>query len=88
MKRIYAPGMDTNRAENLAAGSNDADISALPERCQEKASIVDRLMDVPVVSDGASVSPEWDDAMARRLQGKLADAMRGMIENPPERRSA
>jgi hypothetical protein len=45
-------------------------------------------MDIPVVSDGASVSPEWDAAMARRLQGKLADAMRGMIENPPERRSA
>ncbi len=81
--------METNRAENLAAGPNDADISALLDRLQETASIVDRLMDLPVVPDGdASVSPEWDAAMARRLQGKLAEAMRGMIENPPGRRSA
>lgn len=82
-------GMETHRADIPAVGSSDADISALIDRFQETASIVDRLMDVPVVPDAdASGSPEWDAAMARRLQGRLADAMRGMIEHPPGKRSA
>ena len=82
-------GMQTNRADIPAAGSNEADVSALLDHFHETASIVDQLMDVPIVPDeDASDSPEWDAAMARRLQGRLADAMRGMIEHPPERRGA
>ena len=80
--------METNRADTLADGPYEADISVLLDRFDERASIVDRLMDIPVVSSEMSASPEWDAAMARRLQGKLAEAMRGMIENSPERRSA
>ena len=47
-------------------------------------SIVDQLLDLPAVPDADAPGPhEWEAAMARHLQGRLAEAMRDLIEHPP-----
>ena len=78
--------MKTNQPKTRDEDIHDAQIGALLERAED-ASIVDRLMDMPP-SDGGTGLTEWDVAVARRLQAMLAQTMRAMIEDEPERRRA
>lgn len=48
-------------------------------------SIVDRLFDMP--AEEAEVS-EWDAAVSRRLERNIADMMRAVLRDEPEKRSA
>jgi hypothetical protein len=78
--------MDENRT-NFARAGFDAQVGALLDRVQEQASIVDSLMAMPLA--GESDAPrEWNTAVTRRLERRLADAMRVIIEGEPEKKSA
>lgn len=59
--------------------TGDSAISALFSRACDGVSIVDQLMDMASTPD-VSVSPQWDAAVKRRLERKLADAMRAVID--------
>lgn len=59
--------------------SGDSAISALFSRACEGVSIVDQLMDMASTAE-ETVSPQWDAALKRRLERKLADAMRAVID--------
>lgn len=59
--------------------SGDSAISALFSRACEGVSIVDQLMDMASTEE-ETVSPQWDAAVKRRLERKLADAMRAVID--------
>lgn len=76
--------MTTN--QHAYAPSSDAQITALLGRIGAHCSIVDELMSMP--ASEAAIGSEWDRAVARRLERKLADAMRGAIEGDAQRRSA
>ena len=57
------------------------------DRIHELASIVDSLMAMPLPGED-DAAPEWDAAVTRRLERRLADTMRAIIEpDEPERRS-
>ena len=89
MKRVYARCMDTNRHSPDPHNRSDSQIGALLDRIEESTSIVDRLMAMPATAgDGASEAPEWEAAVARRLQDRLAQTMRDMIDGGPERKRA
>jgi len=78
--------MDSNRTKSARAGF-DAQVGALLDRVQEQASIVDSLMAMPL--PGEDDAPrEWNTAVTRRLERRLADAMRVIIEGEPEKKSA
>jgi hypothetical protein len=63
-------------------------VGALLERVRESTSIVDSLMAMPLPGEGEA-APEWDPAAARRLEQRLVDAMRAVLDPAsPERRSA
>jgi hypothetical protein len=79
--------METNRTKTNPQSGFDAQVGALLDRIHESASIVDSLMAMPRGDDDAA--PEWDAAVTRRLERRLAETMRAIIEpGEPERRSA
>lgn len=79
--------MDTNRSKSYHSGF-DAQVGALLDRAHESASFVDSLMAMPLPVDDEA-APEWNVAVMRRLERRLADAMRAVIEpDEPQRRSA
>lgn len=88
MKCGYVRRMETNRTKTHPQSGFDAQVGALLYRVHESASIVDSLMAMPLPGQDDAV-PEWNAAVTRRLERRLADAMRAFIEpNEPERRSA
>lgn len=84
------PAMETNRQNTTTKASGfDAQVGALLDRVQETASFVDSLMEMPVPTGSqGSGSSEWDAAVARRLESRLARTMRALIEKEPERKTA
>jgi len=81
--------MGQNRQDSIPPSDPDRQIGSLLDLIREKNSIVDRLMDIPpTLSDGASDAPEWDAAVIRRLEARLAATMREIIEPETERKSA
>jgi hypothetical protein len=81
MKSVYAAGMDTNRTPATQSGF-DRQVGALLDRAHESGSIVDSLMAMPL-PDGEDAPREWNSAVTRRLERRLADAMRVIIEGEP-----
>ena len=80
--------METNRTKTNPQSGFDAQVGALLDRIHESASIVDSLMAMPLPDEDNS-APEWDAAVTRRLERRLAETMRAIIEpGQPERRSA
>ena len=80
--------METNRTKTHPQSGFDAQVGALLDRIHESASIIDSLMAMPL-PDKDDVAPEWDAAVTRRLERRLAETMRAIIEpGQPERRSA
>ena len=87
MKRGYERRMGTNRTTPPPSGF-DAQVGALLDRVHESSSIVDSLMAMPL-PDQSGAAPEWDAAVTRRLERRLADAMRSILESHAwERKSA
>ena len=78
--------MDTNRTKSYHSGF-DAQVGALLDRVQEQVSIVDRMMAMPLPAEN-DAPREWNTAVTRRLERRLADAMRVIIEGEPEKKSA
>lgn len=76
-----------NRPDIQPKSGFEAQVGALLDRVHESASIIDSLMAMPL--PGENDAPEWNAAVTRRLERRLADAMRAVIE-PVEagRRSA
>ena len=69
-----------------------ADTAAAPEieallSLSQTSSIVDRLLALPDLNDQSAASAEWQRAVSKRLQSRLADTMRTMIDTS-ERRDA
>lgn len=87
MKRGYGRRMEKNRTRPYPESGFDAQVGALLDRVHESASFVDSLMAMPLPGE-KEFAPEWDAAVARRLEARLANAMRALIEDGPERRSA
>ena len=81
-------GMEQNRPDAHSPSSFDAQIGVLLDHVQDQTSIVDRLMAMPAPAGEGREAHEWDAAVARRLERRLAAKMREMIETKPERRSA
>jgi hypothetical protein len=81
-------GMEQNRHNVDPSSSFDAQIGALFDHVQDQVSIVDRLLAMPLPPGEDREAPEWDAAVARRLERKLATTMRQIIEAEPERRRA
>jgi hypothetical protein len=79
MKRSYVRRMDTNRTRTDRPSGFDAQVGALLDRIHEQASIVDSLMAMPLPGESGS-APEWDAAVTRRLERRLADAMRAVLD--------
>lgn len=88
MKRGYIRHMEMNRT-NTPHSRFDAQVGALLDRVHESTSIVDSLLAMPLPNDGEAPAPEWDLAVTRRLERRLVDAMRAILDNDePARRSA
>lgn len=83
----YVWRMETNRTKTHPQSGFDAQVGALLDRIHESASIIDSLMAMPLPAEGEA-APEWDAAVTRRLESRLADTMRAIIEPEPERRRA
>ena len=80
--------METNRTKTSPQSGFDAQVGALLDRIHESASMVDSLMAMPSPGQG-DAAPEWDAAVTRRLERRLAETMRAIIEpGQPERRRA
>ncbi|MDQ2633084.1 MAG: hypothetical protein M3Y78_05045 [Pseudomonadota bacterium] len=80
--------METNRTNPHSKSGFDAQVGALLDRVHESSSIVDSLMAMPLAGEDGS-APEWSAAVTRRLERRLADAMRAVIEpGEPDRRRA
>lgn len=78
-------GMDTRRQDT----GLDRQIETLLDRINESSSIVDRLMEMPLPSTAdADRSPDWDLAVSRRLERRLSDTLRAMLNGEPEQRRA
>ena len=71
--------MTQNRHIPDPNGETDRQIGSLLGRLAEQGSVVDRLMDIPPPLPETN-APEWDAAVIRRLEAKLADRMREIIE--------
>ncbi|MGE0281024.1 MAG: hypothetical protein AB7P20_10500 [Rhizobiaceae bacterium] len=54
----------------------------------ETTSIVDRLLALPLVNDEFAPSGEWKRAVSKRLESRLADSMRTMIDANDRRDAA
>jgi hypothetical protein len=59
----------------------------LLDRVHESASFVDSQMAMPLPGESDS-APEWDAAVTRRLERRLVDAMRAVIDPEPEKKRA
>ncbi len=79
--------MDTNRHNPDPRDGSERQIAALLERIYESSSIVDSLMNMPL-AEKHSAAPEWDAAVARKLESRLSQMMRAMIESEPEQKRA
>ena len=79
--------MEQNRQIPNSPGDADRQIGSLLGPLTEKGSVVDRLMDIPLPPAGSD-APEWDAAVIRRLEAKLADKMREIIDPEAEKKSA
>ncbi len=79
--------MDTNRHTPDPSNRSKRQIAALLKRIHESTSIVDSLMDMPLSENGLA-APEWDAAVARKLESRLSQMMRAMIESEPEQKRA
>jgi hypothetical protein len=80
--------METNRTKTYPQSGFDAQVGALLDRVHESTSFVDSLMAMPLPGESES-TPEWDAVVTRRLERRLAEAMRALIEPiEPERRRA
>ncbi len=77
-------GMIQNSQTIPLRPSTEADISALLDMSQQAESIIDGLMNIPV----SGSQSDWDSAVARRLEQRLARTMRAMLEGDGQRRSA
>jgi hypothetical protein len=81
--------MEQNRQDLAPPSDPDRQIGSLLGRMRNRSSIVDRLMDIPApFPEGPSEAPEWDAAVVRRLEARLADTMRAIIEPGAEKKSA
>jgi hypothetical protein len=87
MKRGYDPRMEKNRPRPYPESGFDAQVGVLLDRVHESTSFVDSLMAMPLPGEKES-APEWDAAVARRLEARLANAMRALIDAEPEQKSA
>ena len=79
--------MEQNPQIPNSPGDPDRQIGSLLGRLTEQGSVVDRLMDIPLPV-AESDAPEWDAAVIRRLEAKLAEMMREIIEPEAEKKSA
>jgi hypothetical protein len=79
--------METNRTKTNPQSGFDAQVGALLDRIHESASIIDSLMAMPLPGEG-DAAPEWDAAVTRRLERRLAETMRVIIEGEPEKKRA
>ena len=81
--------METKRSDDKTFSDLDSQIGALLDRLNESASIVDQLMAMPLPKqDGLSHSADWDAVVARRMETKLASALRSLLEEEPTRKRA
>ncbi len=88
MKSVYAWRMDSKQ-HKVRRDDGDREIGVLLDRAMAGASIIDQLMAIPVPSDEDSGSSiEWDAAVTRRLQHRLVETMRAVLESEPARKSA
>lgn len=71
--------METNRTKTHPQSGFDAQVGALLDRVHESASFVDSLMAMPL-PDESNSAPEWDAAVTRRLESRLATAMRAVLD--------
>lgn len=73
--------------ENISSETTTApEIEALLSLSQS-ASIVDRLLAMPLLTKDDGMAQEWNRAVSQRLEGRLAETMRTMLTGP-ERRDA
>lgn len=86
MSNGYVLAMTANQHAHTVSAPFDAQLSALLGGVSAHCSIVDKLMSMP--SAELDLASEWDRAVARRLERKVADAMRGAIEGETGKRSA
>lgn len=78
-------GMETRRHQT----GLDRQIETLLDRINESSSIVDRLLEMPLPrQDGLSSSADWDALVARRMETRLASALRSLLEEEPARKRA
>ncbi len=81
--------METKRPDDQPSSDLDTQIGALLDRLSESASIVDRLMAMPLPKgDEVSENADWDAVVARRLESRLAAALRSLLDEEPERKRA
>lgn len=81
--------METKRPNDKSTSDLDTQIGALLDRLNESASIVDRLMEMPLPKDdGPSGNADWDAVVARRLESRLAAALRSLLDDEPQRKRA
>ena len=81
--------METKRPNDKSTSDLDTQIGALLDRLNESASIVDRLMEMPLPKDdGPSGNADWDVVVARRLESRLAAALRSLLDDEPQRKRA
>ncbi len=81
--------METKRPNDKSTSDLDTQIGALLDRLNESASIVDRLMEMPLPQgEATSANAEWDAVVARRLESRLAAALRSLLDGEPERKRA
>lgn len=69
------------------------DIATAPEieallSLAETTSIVDRLLALPVLTEEVAASGEWQRAVTKRLETRLADTMRTMLDANDQRDAA
>lgn len=79
--------METHQ-ENISTETSTApEIEALLSLSQS-ASIVDRLLALPLLTNDEGLAQEWNRAVSKRLEGRLADTMRTMLSDTPRRDAA
>ncbi len=78
-------GMETKR--QTSPNAFDVQVGALLDRVHESASIVDSLMAMPLPGE-SDAPPEWDVAVTRRLERRLVDAMRSILESEEQTRES
>ena len=81
--------METKSSDDKTSSDLDSQIGALLDRLNESASIVDQLMAMPLPKqDGLSHSADWHAIVARRMETRLASALRSLLEEEPTAKRA